>query len=191
RRAGVSSFGIGGTNAHVVLEEAPPAPEAGAPKSAHLVVLSAKTPAALDRATADLAAHLEAHPALLMGDVAWTLGVGRQAFPHRRAAIVRDGAQAIEALAPAGRPPVLGGVHEGAPRPVAFLFSGQGSQYAGMGAALHREEPVYRDAIDRCAAILEPHLGLDLRTVMFAARGDTAVNETRLTQPALFATEYA
>ena len=191
RRAGVSSFGIGGTNAHVVLEEAPPVPSALGQKSAHLVVLSAKTPSALDRATADLAAYLRAHPELSLGDVAWTLGIGRQAFQHRRAVVVRDGAQAMEVLGQPGRPPVLTGAHEGGARPVAFLFSGQGSQYAGMGAVLYREEPTYRDAIDRCAVFLEPHLGLDLRTVIFAAPADEAIHETRLTQPALFVTEYA
>ncbi|HEX4445402.1 MAG TPA: SDR family NAD(P)-dependent oxidoreductase, partial [Polyangiaceae bacterium] len=179
------------TNAHVVLEEAPAPARSAAGRSAQLIVLSAKTPAALDQATSALAGHLRAHPEVPLADVAWSLGVGRQAFQHRRAVVVRDASQALEVLANPGRPPVLTGAFEGGERPVAFLFSGQGSQYAGMGAGLYREEGVYRDAIDRCAALLQPHLELDIRTAMFAAKGDAAVDETRLTQPALFATEYA
>ncbi len=103
--------------------------------------------------------------------------------------VVEDVAQAVERLREAQRPPVLTQIHDGGIRPVAFLFSGQGSQHSQMGAELYRSEHVYRDAIDRCAEILRPHLGLDIREIVFSA--DVAINETRLTQPALFATEYA
>jgi acyl transferase domain-containing protein len=190
RRAAVSSFGIGGTNAHAVLEEAPSAAERAAVRGPHLLLFSAKTPAALDHLTADLSRWLEAQPDVRMDDVEWTLQAGRRAFAHRRALVVDNRTQAIELLA-RPQPPVLTGSHEGGVRPVAFLFSGQGSQYPGMGATLYVGERVFRDAIDRCAALLEPHLGLDLRTVMFADSSSRLIHETRLAQPALFVTEYA
>jgi acyl transferase domain-containing protein/acyl carrier protein len=191
RRAGVSSFGIGGTNAHVVVEEAPPPAGRAAETGPHLLVLSARTPAALDRQSADLAAHLRAHPDAPLGDVAWTLQAGRRAFPHRRAVVARGAADAADALASPQRPPAITGTFEGEARPVAFLFSGQGSQHLRMGAGLHRTEPVYRAAFDRCAELLAPDLGLDLRAAVLGDGPAAALDETRLTQPALFAVEYA
>jgi phthiocerol/phenolphthiocerol synthesis type-I polyketide synthase E len=190
RRAGVSSFGIGGTNAHVVLEEAP-LQEAVAPKrNAHLLLLSAKTATALEAATVNLAAHLES-AAPSIADVEWTLQAGRQAFAHRRAVVVRDTASAAAALRAAPRPPVVTGLHEGGPRPVAFMFSGQGSQHPGMGASLYDTESAYRDTVDRCAASLVPHLGIDIRELLLAAGDDQRLHQTRYTQPALFVTELA
>ncbi|HTQ07991.1 MAG TPA: SDR family NAD(P)-dependent oxidoreductase [Polyangiaceae bacterium] len=191
RRAGVSAFGIGGTNAHLVLEQAPAAPPPEPARSAELLVLSARSSAALERSTARLAAHLRAHPDVALADVAFTLGVGRRALAHRRAVVARDALHAAECLEQAGRPPVLSGTHEGAAPPVAFLFSGQGSQHAGMGRELYAEETVFRDAFDRCAAILEPELGFDLRKLVFAEDSKAALDETATTQPALFAVEYA
>jgi acyl transferase domain-containing protein len=191
RRAGVSSFGIGGTNAHVVVEEGPSTAPPAKTEGPHLLVLSAKTAAALEQSTANLAAHLRDDGHRALADVAFTLAVGRGAFPHRRAAVVSDAAHAVEVLSEPARPPVMTAVTEGGTRPVAFLFSGQGSQHVGMGAELYRTERVYRDAIDRAAAVLEPLLGLDIRGVVFATDSDTRVNQTSLTQPALFAVEYA
>ena len=191
RRAGVSSFGIGGTNAHVVLEEAPQVPVSAPAGEAHVIVLSAMTATALEQATSNLAGFLDGSEDLPLADVAWTLQIGRQDFAHRRVVVVKDKARAAEALRQPERAPVWTAIHQGDTRPVAFLFSGQGSQYAGMGAGLYRGESAYREAIDRCAALLEPQLGLDIRDVIFAEHGDAAINETRFTQPALFATEYA
>ena len=191
RRAGVSSFGIGGTNAHAVLEEAPLQPALAVAREAQLLVLSARGEAALDAACARLAAHLEAHPEQPLADVAFTLQTGRQAFAQRRALVATDRAAAIAALREPKRAPVLGGRHEGGARPVAFLFSGQGSQHAGMGRGLYATEPVFREVVDRCAALLQPLIGTDIRSLLHADDSDAALAETRITQPALFVTEVA
>jgi acyl transferase domain-containing protein/thioesterase domain-containing protein len=191
RRAGVSSFGIGGTNSHVVLEEAPPLEPAPVAREAQLLLLSARTEAALDRSTADLATYLETHPGVRLADVSYTLQLGRKAFPHRRALVARDALDAARFLRNPAAVPVLAGVRTGAGRPVAFLFSGQGSQHVGMGQGLYETEPAYRDVVDRCAKLLEPRLGVDLRSILFTPKGEGVIDETRLTQPALFVTELA
>ena len=191
RRAGVSSFGIGGTNAHAVLEEAPPSAPSAALRDYYLLVLSARTPAALERATLNLADWLEGHAEQAIPDVEYTLQLGRKAFTHRRVLVVRDRAQAVHVLRQPQRAPVATAVHDGSARPVAFLFSGQGSQHVGMGAELYRTEPVYRDAIDRCAMLLEAPLGRDIRAIIFSNESDQSINQTRFSQPALFCTEYA
>ena len=185
RRAGVSSLGIGGTNAHVVLEEAPERAPAGDGGAVQLLVLSAKTAAALERRASDLAAHLEAHPGCPLADVALTLQTGRQVFQHRRAVVARTGAEAIAALR---GPAKLTRVDDHRDTPVGFLFPGQGTQYAGMGAGLYNSEPVFRGVVDECAEILRGELGCDLREVIFA-KGEEAevrLRETRFTQPAIF-----
>ena len=196
RRAGVSAFGMGGTNAHVILEEAPPKPAGAASRPWQLLLLSARTATALERATANLADHLEAAPDLDLGDVAYTLEVGRRACEHRRAVVCRDRADAVETLRTLAPERTATGRTGGKDRPVAFLFSGQGSQYPGMGADLYRLEPVFRDEIDRCSTLLAPHLGLDLRqlldpTLAEAEEAGERLAQTAVTQPALFAVEYA
>ncbi|HEX3131502.1 MAG TPA: amino acid adenylation domain-containing protein, partial [Thermoanaerobaculia bacterium] len=192
RRAGVSSFGIGGTNAHAVLEEAPPiSPSSPARRGWHLLVLSARTPEALERATQNLADHFRRHPDLDpsgMEDVAWTLQAGRRAFRHRRAVVCRgpeDAAEALESLDPAR---VWTGDGDDGPRPVAFLLSGQGSQHPGMGRELYEAEPVFRREIDRCAEWLD----FDLRGALWGeGASDERLRRTEIAQPALFAFEYA
>ena len=190
RRAGVSSFGIGGSNAHVVLEEAPEPAPSTTHRGQHLLVLSARTPEALNAATTNLVRHLGAHPKTNIADVAYTLQAGRRAFPHRRCVVVRDAAEALSALAAPDRAPVLSALHEGAARPVAFLFSGQGSQHAGMCWQLYQSEPVFRAAVDHCAEYLRGPLACDLRDLLREGT-DAQLSETRLTQPLLFVTEYA
>ncbi|HMN78586.1 MAG TPA: SDR family NAD(P)-dependent oxidoreductase [Burkholderiaceae bacterium] len=190
RRAGVSSFGIGGTNAHVVLEEAPPVPAAVPCAGPSLLVLSARSAAALDAASARLADHLRREPGQSLRDVAWTLQAGRRAFAYRRAVVVDDAADAVERLADPRQAPVRSSVHDGGDRPVAFLFSGQGSQFPGMGAELHAADAVFRETLDHCAQRLREPLGCDLREQMFAL-SDGSINQTRFAQPALFAFEVA
>jgi amino acid adenylation domain-containing protein len=187
RRAGVSSFGIGGTNAHVVLEEAPAAP-ASVPtdRPAQLLVLSAATPSALEAATANLVRNLES-PADL-ADVAWILQAGRKALRCRRALVCRGREEAVDLLR-LGDPSRVWSRTAAEPLSVTFLFPGQGSQHAGMGAELYAVEPVFREALDEACEILRPELGMDLREALYAGSGD--LDETSLAQPALFAVEHA
>lgn len=204
RRAGVTSLGMGGTNAHVILEEAPEDNKLrvvdGRLKSDRreyrLIPLSAKTNTALDKMTENLADHLKNNPVNL-ADVAFTLALGRRDFEHRRVALIRnieDAAPTLEKLT-AGR--VFGSVCNIAERPVVFLFSGQGAQYVNMGKGLYQTEPVFKENIDRCAEYLVPLLGIDLREIIYPADEKDAIDnteklkETWLTQPALFIIEYS
>jgi len=187
RRAGVSSFGIGGTNAHAVLEEAPPAEPSGPFRPHQLLVLSARTPAALEEATARLAVALARRRDVDLADVAFTLQNGRRAFPHRRALVCASAGDALKALE--GRSPerLLTARAAQESRPVAFLFPGQGAQHPDMAAGLYRTEPVFRAAVDACAELLAPRLGRDLRELLAAHE----LRETRWSQPALFVIEHA
>ncbi|HSS48312.1 MAG TPA: type I polyketide synthase, partial [Thermoanaerobaculia bacterium] len=171
RRAGVSSFGIGGTNVHLVLEEAPAGAPSGPARPWHLLVLSAATPRALEQVTANLAAHLESTPDQDLADVAYTLQVGRKRLPSRRILVARDHGEAAALLASRDPERVLSRLQEPCDRPVALLFPGQGSQHPGMGRELYQEEPAFRREIDRCAEALLPHLGLDLREILYPAAG--------------------
>ncbi len=197
RRAGVSSFGVGGTNAHAVLEEAPAlAPREPATEGWQLLVLSARSAAALDVATGNLAAHLAANPAVNLADAGLTLQLGRRAFGHRRIVVCRDAADAATVLARPDPKRVFSQAPAHPNPPVAFLFPGQGAQAVNMGAELYRTEPVFRAEIDRCAELLQARLGVDLRTVLYPPEGEEAaatarLNQTELTQPALFVFGYA
>ncbi|HEX8179962.1 MAG TPA: type I polyketide synthase [Pyrinomonadaceae bacterium] len=196
RRAGVSSFGIGGTNAHVIVEEAPAPADSSAARPAQLLLLSAKTASALEAATANLAEHLRRQPAAQLADVAYTLQVGRKAFNHRRALVCRDAADALDALATMDAGRVQTAVLTPGARSVVFMFPGQGAQTVNMGRALYEQEAAFRAEVDRCAELLKAELELDLRTVLYprAEESEAArarLTETWLTQPALFVVEYA
>jgi non-ribosomal peptide synthase protein (TIGR01720 family) len=196
RRAGVSSFGIGGTNAHVVLEEAPHVDATASGKSSHLLVLSAKTETALETATANLTQYLVDHPDVNLADVAHTLQVGRKEFAYRRAVTCRNAPEAIDALERLDPRLVVTAVSEGSDPAVVFMFSGQGTQYVNMGRELYQLEPVFREHFDRCCAAFEPHLELDLREVIYPrdeeiAAASAQLKQTYVTQPALFTIEYA
>ncbi|HVF49590.1 MAG TPA: SDR family oxidoreductase [Pyrinomonadaceae bacterium] len=196
RRAGVSSFGIGGTNAHVILEEAPPRPSGDETRPAQLLVLSAKTSTALEAATLNLAAYLRAHADANLSDVAYTLQVGRKEFAHRRMLVCRDTNDAAAALEARDASRLLTNFQEPRHRPNVFMFPGQGAQYACMSQGLYDTEPFFREQVDRCAELFIPHLNLDLRDVLYppaerAAESAQLLKETALTQPALFVVEYA
>ncbi|MEO6191566.1 MAG: amino acid adenylation domain-containing protein [Thermoanaerobaculia bacterium] len=196
RRAGVTSLGMGGTNAHVILEEAPLAEPSGPSRPWQLVLLAAHAEPALETATSELAAFLDRRPLLDLADVAYTLQVGRRPFAHRRALLCRDLGDAARALESRDPERLLTVRQEAGDRPVVFLFTGQGSQYPGMGRGLYESEPAFRGEVDRCCDQLRPHLGLDLRELLFPAPGEEAaaaerLRQTALSQPALFVVEYA
>jgi amino acid adenylation domain-containing protein len=196
RRAGVSAFGVGGTNAHVVLEQAPVQSSSLPSRDLQLLVLSARSEGALDCSTDNLAAFLKTEPDTNLADAAWTLQVGRRAFRYRRTVVARDLTEAISALSQRDRGHVQTRLHVNENPSVCFMFPGQGSQHPNMGREIYEAEPVFRDTVDQCAKILQPHLGEDLRTLLYPAEGasDKAkrrVTETVIAQPAIFTIEYA
>ncbi|MBJ7574535.1 amino acid adenylation domain-containing protein [Luteimonas sp. MC1828] len=195
RRAGVSSFGVGGTNAHVVMEQAP-AREASEPaQGPQLLVLSARTPAALAQAATRLGEHLAATPGINLADAAWTLAVGRTAFAHRLALVAADPADAAAQLRGSEAATTAARGRPARDSDVVFLFPGQGAVYAGMGRELHATEPVFRQAFDDCMDALDAGGvggmgGQALREAVFGDDAD-ALLPTAVMQPATFAIEYA
>lgn len=197
RRAGVSSFGIGGTNVHVVLEEAPISRSSESVPGWQVLPLSARNTVALAQAAQQLADHLDlslAAPSL--ADVAHTLQAGRRAQEFR-GAVVADGLTvAVQALrAPESDFDQATRVPASAPE-VVFLFPGGGTQHANMGFALYRDHPVFREEIDRCCDALRDAMGMDLRQLLYPATGAEAAADEQLariayTQPLLFIVEYA
>jgi amino acid adenylation domain-containing protein len=189
RRAGVSSFGVGGTNVHVVLEAAPQPPPVAAADGPQVIVLSARSQSALAKARAELAAHLRSASGLRLADVAHTLQVGRRAFPVRCALTASSLPEAAEALERSERV-ACGHASERQPV-VAFMFPGQGAQHVGMAQDLYERAATFRANFDRCADILQPLVGRDLRTLLYGQGDAAALTSTEIAQPALFAVEYA
>jgi acyl transferase domain-containing protein len=196
RIAGVTALGAGGTNAHVLVEEAPDAPATPpASRPAELLLLSAKSAAALDGATTNLAEHLAGAPAAL-ADTAHTLAVGRKAFAHRRAVVGGDAGELATALrAKAPNRVFTQGPVRGAP-PVVFMFAGGGAQYPGMGADLYQHEPRFRAVIDQGAAHMKSTAGIDLLPLLYPTAANVAATRERLVAPTLalptlFVTQYA
>lgn len=164
RRAGVTSLGVGGTNAHAVLDEPPPAPPPGPARNWQLLPLSARTRTALDTSCARLADHLsEASPRL--ADVAYTLQTGRHGFDVRRFTVCRTLDEAIAALRNARTLPTSSSLPDRAQ--AVFVFPGGGTQHPDMGLEIYRSEAVFRAEVDQCADLLRPRLGIDLRAVLF------------------------
>jgi acyl transferase domain-containing protein len=221
RRAGVMATGMGGTNAHVVLEEAPEPGESTHARPPHLLVLSAKTQTALEQATRRLREFLSANDSVNMSDVAYTLQIGRKAFPHRRCLVCADREDAIAALGQEHSKRVLSNLTEESRRPVILLLPGIGDHYVGMAHELYETWDAFKQEVDRCADILKPHLGIDIRAILYPSsqswrhnkpgqpKGidlkkmlgrktdapedqDTSnLNKTLYAQPALFTIEYA
>jgi acyl transferase domain-containing protein len=199
RFVGVSSFGFGGTNAHVVLEEAPisePAP-GEVERPLHLLTLSGKTQEALKQVAVRYADYLAANPSVALADVCFSANTGRSHFNHRLSVVAGWVTQARKHLRAfiAGQEPT--GVFKGQvlstnkPK-LAFLFTGQGSQYIGMGRQLYETQPSFRQVLDHCDEILRPYLERSLVEVLYPKSGETSpLDETAYTQPALFALEYA
>lgn len=196
RRAGVSSLGIGGTNVHAVLEEAP-APHRPEPSRPwQLILLSAKTPSALEAASENLARHLKENPDICLPDAAYTLKIGRKHFRHRKMIVCRSSEEAASLLTLSGPRQALNTRIESEVPRLTFMFTGQGSQYVNMGKGLYLSEPVFKQEVDKCAGMLEPILSKDLRNVLYPAGRATGDNvelldQTALAQPALFTVEYA
>ncbi len=195
RRAGVNGFGIGGTNAHVVVEEAPELEASGPSRAWQIILISAKTSTALDTLSANLARHLRQFPHLNLADLAYTLNVGRKPLPFRRMVLCQTLEQAATALESHDPKRITNSRYPGGERPVTFMFSGQGSQYVNMARELYNTEAVFRQHLDRCFEI-GANQGLKLREILYPNNelNDTAnvqLQQTAVTQPALFAIEYA
>ncbi|MCC6245607.1 MAG: aminotransferase class III-fold pyridoxal phosphate-dependent enzyme, partial [Gemmatimonadaceae bacterium] len=193
RFAGVSSFGVGGTNAHVILEEPPrqaSTSETSESPWPAILPLSTRSAASLDALTTRLDAALAAHAPLPLDAVALTLQTGRARFAHRRAIVAQNVDDARSALASAGAATLVQGTADAGDPAVTMLFPGQGAQYAGMGHALYDTSAVYREAFDRCAVVAEREAGIDLRRAIDEPSSET-LRDTAITQPALYATSFA
>jgi acyl transferase domain-containing protein/acyl carrier protein len=195
RRAGISSFGVGGTNAHVILEEAPKGEPSGKGRSWHLLMLSGKTPSALETATANLIDHLKQNTEINLADVAYTLQIGRKIFDYRRVISCSDLDQAVSALEMDPQR-VFTAYRATREVPVIFMFPGGGAQYVNMGYDLYRSESVFREQVDMCSRLLQSQLGCDLREFLYPGDEQSATIVDRMKSPsiglpALFVTEYA
>ena len=193
RRAGVSAFGVGGTNAHVIIEQAPQRTGLTSIKPAHLLTISARSEAALGDACENLVTFLTERSTADLANAAFTLQVGRKTFDHRRFIVARDVSEAVAGLRKKAAV---------RPRPaqeqtsVDFLFPGQGAQRINMTREIYQTERAFRETVDRCAEILKPHLGADLRELIYPAEAKQAevkerLKDTAIAQPAIFVVEYA
>ncbi|MFB8795997.1 MAG: SDR family NAD(P)-dependent oxidoreductase [Microcoleus sp.] len=198
RIAGINSFGISGTNAHIILEEAP-APDPVAAEMArpkHLLTLSAKSEKALQELAEIYEIYLISHPKASLADICFTTNTGRAHLDFRLAVVTESTAQLREHLSAftTGEETaelVTGHIPDKSPK-IAFLFTGQGSQYVGMGRQLYETQPIFRAALERCDKILSSYLKTPLLNVLYPAPGEISpLDETAYTQPALFALEYA
>ncbi len=193
RRAGVSAFGVGGTNVHVILEEAPPVKISSDDQTPQVLILSAKSEAALEQATVNLADHLGSHQDLKLAEVGHTLRTGRHHFEYRRAFVASDLRGAVEMSRGAAKTKT----NPAFTRPTtAYLFPGQGAQYTGMGSGLYKEVPLFRKTVDQCAEIVASQLGCDIRTVMFPStpadvEAAKLLVRTEFAQTSIFTIEYA
>lgn len=199
RIAGLSSFGFGGTNAHIILEEPPVVAKsiASTNRPVHVLALSAKTGEALKQMAKDYGDYLETHAGVLLPDVCFSATTGRSHFTHRVAILGATADQfqsGLQGFVRGDKPPnvIAGETLDLKPPPVAFLFTGQGSQYVGMGRTLYETSPTFKRALDRCDDILRPLLERPLLSVLYPEGEEpSTLDETAYTQPALFAVEYA
>jgi acyl transferase domain-containing protein/acyl-CoA synthetase (AMP-forming)/AMP-acid ligase II/acyl carrier protein len=195
-RAGVSSFGIGGTNAHVILEEAPKieAKPCSDTRRWKILMLSARTERSLGQATQNLLDFLKENPGVDLTDVAYTLQAGRRCFRHRRMSVCLDMDEAIANLSSPDSEHVYTFYSEQEESSVVFMFPGQGSQYVNMGLELYKTEPVFRSEMDRCFDILKTRIALDIKRFLYPGEergGHRQILHTKIAQPILFIFEYA
>ncbi len=167
RRAGVSSFGLGGTNVHIVLEEAPGRVRPDVEEKAQLLILSAKTPTALDALTAQMGAFLQQHTDLRLTDLAATLQLGRKAYAHRRILAAHSVEEAALAFRQKDPQKVITTHLQNPVGKTVFLFPGGGAQHTNMGLGLYQTETVFRNAVDRCLTILQQQHQLHLRSILY------------------------
>ncbi len=211
--AGVSSFGIGGTNAHVVLEEWPAGELSNNPQVASysstgdteekdiLLVLSAKTRESLLQNAGNLAAHFRENPGMNPADAAYTLQVGRKAFEHRMMLLCSGLDEAAQALTADASEKIQAGIAKEGDRKIVFMFPGQGAQYENMGRGLYESQDVFKEEMDRCFNILKQLTGDDFKEILYPAGGGTPpsssqpgeakLSQTEITQPVIFSFEYA
>ena len=202
-RAGVNSLGIGGTNAHIILEEWPASPSPKAQRKEQgaggnrqdtgsseyqLMLLSTKTGSALEKQTGNLVQYLEENPGVNLADAAYTLQVGRKAFKHRKMWVIHPSSHDFSNP----RTSVSNETNR-----LIFMFPGQGTQYANMGFELYRKLPLFRETLDHCFGILEPLLGYDIKETLYPSQEELTgaaskkINQTEISQPLIFVTEYA
>ena len=196
RRAGVSSFGIGGTNAHIILEEGPDIIKSGEVRPWKLLMLSARTETALETASLNLSNYLKRNAEVELADAAFTLQTGRKSMQCRRFAVCRDTEEAAAVLEVLDPQRVINGNSSVRNPEITFMFPGQGAQYVNMAHGLYQSEPVFKETIDRCCKILKPILGFDLLELIYPKEADTGIHaeklqQTAITQPVLFVIEYA
>jgi acyl transferase domain-containing protein len=202
-RAGVSSFGVGGTNAHIILEQAPEMDvrnQGDAPVES-LLILSARTETALKKTTENLVDYLTEHPEANFSDILYTLQTGRKAFKYKKMMVCTQASEVIDALTSEEPNDELPGVYqfisENHDPTVVFMFTGQGSQYQNMGLELYRHQPLFQEQMDQCFQILEPLMGIDVKGILYpdefknSYSGELTINDTRITQPLIFIFEYS
>lgn len=196
RHAAVSSFGVGGTNAHIIMKEAPPRADSSVSRPLQLLLLSGKINTSISRAAENLSQWLEMNAGANLADVAYTLQTGRSNLPLRSALVCRDREDAIEKLRALGQkvPPVQP-AEEGVP--LLFMFPGQGSQHLDMAKELYENEAVFKVHVDHCCRHLVPLMGMDLREVIYPSddtnrkEATDRLKQTDIAQPALFVIEYS
>ncbi|WP_284386014.1 type I polyketide synthase, partial [Bacillus safensis] len=197
RRAGVSSFGMGGTNAHVILEEAPQRDRQQIPRSAELLVLSAKSKTSLERMKDKLASHIENTPSINLADAAYTLQTGRQSFGFRQTFVATSREDALRVLTEKQGKGIGKLMHSHVEKQkIIFMFSGQGNQYLNMGLDLYREEPYFKKQMDACFQAYEEATGRSLARILYPLAAETEkareqLASTQYAQPAIFAIQYA
>ena len=195
RTAGVSSFGVGGTNAHVVLQEAPPHTATESRRRHQLLVLSARSESALQLMRTNLADFLETAPNVQLADVAFTLQTGRKLFSHRHFWVASTVSEAVSGLRKSSEKSSRL-TDKRQREAVVFLFPGQGVQYVQMGRELFRDEIVFRESVQECCQLLERESGTNLQAILYPdyeteQSVDTILNQTECAQPAIFIIEYA